>query len=80
MYNPSCFANPTPLAHADTSRDVLPRGGYLLFMRSDECAVNFRIRGGIGVIDNVHALILRACLSASGHVGGSGQNEMRIRM
>ncbi|GFV14506.1 hypothetical protein TNCV_166331 [Trichonephila clavipes] len=21
------FANPTPLAHADTSRDVLPRGG-----------------------------------------------------
>ncbi|GFY06743.1 hypothetical protein TNCV_2202781 [Trichonephila clavipes] len=24
----SCsFANPTPLAHADTSRDVLPRGG-----------------------------------------------------
>ncbi|GFX82273.1 hypothetical protein TNCV_972851 [Trichonephila clavipes] len=24
----SCsFANPTPLAHADTSKDVLPRGG-----------------------------------------------------
>ncbi|GFV83768.1 hypothetical protein TNCV_2555551 [Trichonephila clavipes] len=23
----SSFANPTPLAHADTSRDVLPRGG-----------------------------------------------------
>ncbi|GFW58689.1 uncharacterized protein TNCV_378721 [Trichonephila clavipes] len=23
----SCFANPTPLAHADASRDVLPRGG-----------------------------------------------------
>ncbi|GFU88291.1 uncharacterized protein TNCV_846841 [Trichonephila clavipes] len=27
MFDPSCFANPTPLAHADTSRDVLPRGG-----------------------------------------------------
>ncbi|GFY27474.1 uncharacterized protein TNCV_2070941 [Trichonephila clavipes] len=27
MYDPSSFANPTPLAHADTSRDVLPRGG-----------------------------------------------------
>ncbi|GFW57802.1 hypothetical protein TNCV_2927211 [Trichonephila clavipes] len=26
MYDPSSFANPTPLAHADTSRDVLPRG------------------------------------------------------
>ncbi|GFX49869.1 hypothetical protein TNCV_1031201 [Trichonephila clavipes] len=27
MFDPSSFANPTPLAHADTSRDVLPRGG-----------------------------------------------------
>ncbi|GFX28136.1 uncharacterized protein TNCV_424631 [Trichonephila clavipes] len=27
MYDPSSFSNPTPLAHADTSRDVLPRGG-----------------------------------------------------
>ncbi|GFX34256.1 uncharacterized protein TNCV_3226061 [Trichonephila clavipes] len=27
MYDPSSFANPTPLAHADTSRDVLPREG-----------------------------------------------------
>ncbi|GFX34335.1 hypothetical protein TNCV_3226821 [Trichonephila clavipes] len=26
MYDSSSFANPTPLAHADTSRDVLPRG------------------------------------------------------
>ncbi|GFX52797.1 uncharacterized protein TNCV_3719871 [Trichonephila clavipes] len=26
MYDPSSFTNPTPLAHADTSRDVLPRG------------------------------------------------------
>ncbi|GFT44626.1 uncharacterized protein TNCV_2808511 [Trichonephila clavipes] len=30
MFDPSSFANPTPLAHADTSRDVLPRGGHLL--------------------------------------------------
>ncbi|GFS94163.1 transposable element Tcb2 transposase [Trichonephila clavipes] len=27
MFDPSSSANPTPLAHADTSRDVLPRGG-----------------------------------------------------
>ncbi|GFT20790.1 retrovirus-related Pol polyprotein from transposon opus [Trichonephila clavipes] len=27
MFDPSSFANPTPLAHADTSRDVLPREG-----------------------------------------------------
>ncbi|GFS79416.1 hypothetical protein TNCV_3006291 [Trichonephila clavipes] len=26
MFDPSSFANPTPLAHADTTRDVLPRG------------------------------------------------------
>ncbi|GFY06499.1 uncharacterized protein TNCV_412491 [Trichonephila clavipes] len=27
MFDPSSFADPIPLAHADTSRDVLPRGG-----------------------------------------------------
>ncbi|GFW76767.1 hypothetical protein TNCV_4944841 [Trichonephila clavipes] len=27
MFDPSPFANSTPPAHADTSRDVLPRGG-----------------------------------------------------
>ncbi|GFU31347.1 hypothetical protein TNCV_4792381 [Trichonephila clavipes] len=27
MFDPSSFADPTPLAHADASRDVLPRGG-----------------------------------------------------
>ncbi|GFY29548.1 hypothetical protein TNCV_2627181 [Trichonephila clavipes] len=26
MFDPSSFVNPTPLAHADASRDVLPRG------------------------------------------------------
>ncbi|GFX22843.1 hypothetical protein TNCV_2605851 [Trichonephila clavipes] len=27
MFDPSSFVNPTPLAHADTSRNVLTRGG-----------------------------------------------------
>ncbi|GFS76159.1 hypothetical protein TNCV_4667301 [Trichonephila clavipes] len=27
MFDPSSFANPAHLAHADTLRDVLPRGG-----------------------------------------------------
>ncbi|GFV16413.1 hypothetical protein TNCV_1525591 [Trichonephila clavipes] len=27
MFDSSSFVNPTPLAHADTSRDVVPRGG-----------------------------------------------------
>ncbi|GFV13656.1 hypothetical protein TNCV_68581 [Trichonephila clavipes] len=27
MFDPSSFANPTPLAHADATRDALPRGG-----------------------------------------------------
>ncbi|GFU99459.1 hypothetical protein TNCV_3041061 [Trichonephila clavipes] len=26
MFDPSSFVNPTPLAHADTSMDVLPSG------------------------------------------------------
>ncbi|PRD30754.1 UNVERIFIED_CONTAM: hypothetical protein NCL1_25458 [Trichonephila clavipes] len=29
MFDPSYFANPTPLAHADTSRDGFPKGGPL---------------------------------------------------
>ncbi|GFU75637.1 hypothetical protein TNCV_2863511 [Trichonephila clavipes] len=35
MFDPSSFANPTPLAHADTSRDVLPRGGTSQLHMSD---------------------------------------------
>ncbi|GFU69417.1 hypothetical protein TNCV_3887351 [Trichonephila clavipes] len=27
MFDSSSFVNPTPLAHSDTSRDVLPKGG-----------------------------------------------------
>ncbi|GFX51258.1 uncharacterized protein TNCV_2736091 [Trichonephila clavipes] len=30
MFDSSSYVNPTPLAHADTSRDVLPRGGRAL--------------------------------------------------
>ncbi|GFW13516.1 hypothetical protein TNCV_1209821 [Trichonephila clavipes] len=29
MFDPSSFADPTPLAHADASRDVFPRGANL---------------------------------------------------
>ncbi|GFV64791.1 hypothetical protein TNCV_808881 [Trichonephila clavipes] len=35
MFDPSSFVNPTPLAHADTSRDVLPRGGTSQVCLSD---------------------------------------------
>ncbi|GFU20739.1 hypothetical protein TNCV_3176721 [Trichonephila clavipes] len=38
MFDPSSFANPTPLAHADTSRDVLPRGGT-----SQRCSYESRV-------------------------------------
>ncbi|GFV48532.1 hypothetical protein TNCV_5068171 [Trichonephila clavipes] len=35
MLDPSSFANPTPLAHTDTSKDVLPRGGASQHLRSN---------------------------------------------
>ncbi|GFX63794.1 uncharacterized protein TNCV_5032651 [Trichonephila clavipes] len=41
MFDPSSFANPTPLAHADASRDVLPRGGTSQIVR-----VQYFVRGG----------------------------------
>ncbi|GFU26986.1 hypothetical protein TNCV_1151541 [Trichonephila clavipes] len=34
MFDPSSFANPTPLTHADTSRDVLPRGEEEDFLKN----------------------------------------------
>ncbi|GFW72903.1 integrase catalytic domain-containing protein [Trichonephila clavipes] len=38
MFDSSSYDNPTPLAHADTSRDVLPRGvRYLHTLRSNLC-------------------------------------------
>ncbi|GFX50634.1 hypothetical protein TNCV_2722201 [Trichonephila clavipes] len=33
--NLDSFVNPTPLAHADTSRDVLSRGGTSQFVKLD---------------------------------------------
>ncbi|GFT00009.1 hypothetical protein TNCV_4196821 [Trichonephila clavipes] len=39
MFDPSSFADPTPLPHADISRDVLPRGA--LSTRAD-----FKKNGG----------------------------------
>ncbi|GFU85910.1 uncharacterized protein TNCV_2037411 [Trichonephila clavipes] len=30
MFDSSSYVNPTPLAHADASRDVFPRGGHLM--------------------------------------------------
>ncbi|GFX95725.1 hypothetical protein TNCV_4886511 [Trichonephila clavipes] len=36
MFDPSPFVNPTPLAHADTSRDVLPRGGTSQYLHQME--------------------------------------------
>ncbi|GFU34666.1 hypothetical protein TNCV_1993781 [Trichonephila clavipes] len=36
MFDASPFVNPTPLAHADASRDVLPRGEYSGFRRSED--------------------------------------------
>ncbi|GFS56864.1 retrovirus-related Pol polyprotein from transposon 17.6 [Trichonephila clavipes] len=39
MFDPSSFANPTPVAHADTSRDVLPRGGT-----SQRCKTKIKFR------------------------------------
>ncbi|GFU84554.1 uncharacterized protein TNCV_3238631 [Trichonephila clavipes] len=39
MFGSSSYVNPTPLAHADTSRDVLPRGGTSQVLRK------IRVRG-----------------------------------
>ncbi|GFU62348.1 hypothetical protein TNCV_1447541 [Trichonephila clavipes] len=36
MFDPSSFVNPTPLAHADTSRDVLPGGGTSQFLHDEK--------------------------------------------
>ncbi|GFY14436.1 hypothetical protein TNCV_1314901 [Trichonephila clavipes] len=37
MFDPSSFTDPTPLAHADTSRDVLPRRGTSQPVSLDNC-------------------------------------------
>ncbi|GFX94773.1 hypothetical protein TNCV_1636351 [Trichonephila clavipes] len=46
MFDPSSFGNPTPLAHADASRDVLPRGEVCM-----NAVVNESVKiGGVNVI------------------------------
>ncbi|GFY12327.1 hypothetical protein TNCV_284301 [Trichonephila clavipes] len=37
MFDPSSFADPTPLAHADVSRDVFPRGSTSQVSFSPSC-------------------------------------------
>ncbi|GFX50911.1 ATP-dependent DNA helicase [Trichonephila clavipes] len=39
MFDPSSFANPAPVGHADASRDVLPRGGRFTTSQTKEAAV-----------------------------------------
>ncbi|GFW04840.1 hypothetical protein TNCV_4880751 [Trichonephila clavipes] len=52
MFDSSSYDNPTPLAHADTLRDVLPRGGtsQLLEALSPE---NFKFFEALGPNANV---------------------------
>ncbi|GFV71902.1 hypothetical protein TNCV_2458371 [Trichonephila clavipes] len=38
MFDSSSYDNPTPLAHADASRDVFPRGGTSQFVSHPEWA------------------------------------------
>ncbi|GFU67922.1 HTH_Tnp_Tc3_2 domain-containing protein [Trichonephila clavipes] len=45
MFDSSSYVNPTPLAHADTSRDVLPRRGTSQVSRQ----TMYRRLGHIGV-------------------------------
>ncbi|GFY31511.1 hypothetical protein TNCV_4693551 [Trichonephila clavipes] len=58
MFDPSSFANPTPVAHDDTSRDVLPKGGTIQFLglkyraivtSRNDCKLAF-LRGMVGIL------------------------------
>ncbi|GFX34198.1 hypothetical protein TNCV_2894051 [Trichonephila clavipes] len=57
MFDPSSFDNPTALAHADTSRDVFPRGGVVGEMIAQ--GANEHIRDCH--FDNVLHLAMRHC-------------------
>ncbi|GFX49819.1 hypothetical protein TNCV_3073721 [Trichonephila clavipes] len=54
MFDSSSFVNPTPLAHADTSRGVLPRGGTSQYLRQTSrkkygyCSLVVKPRGKLG--------------------------------
>ncbi|GFV53680.1 hypothetical protein TNCV_2091831 [Trichonephila clavipes] len=45
MIDPSSFADPTPLAHADASRDVFPRGVLKANDRRTSCPGHDEFRG-----------------------------------
>ncbi|GFW69464.1 hypothetical protein TNCV_488131 [Trichonephila clavipes] len=51
MFDPSSFAIPTPLAHADTSKDVLPRGGRGYAVTPSPASQN-QLRTGVKVHKN----------------------------
>ncbi|GFT43137.1 hypothetical protein TNCV_5119881 [Trichonephila clavipes] len=63
MFDSSSFANPTPLAHADTSRDVLPRRGSSLPTPHPKEADNFSPSFPVG--GSVPMLIPRSVQTAS---------------
>ncbi|GFU12739.1 hypothetical protein TNCV_54751 [Trichonephila clavipes] len=63
MYDPSSFANPTPLAHADALRDVLAR--------------EIRHRGGGGKILELAGNVVLVMKGASLDVGLGGCEDLR---
>ncbi|GFU18783.1 hypothetical protein TNCV_1085291 [Trichonephila clavipes] len=83
MFDPSSFANPTPLAHADTSRDVLPKGGT-----SQVRILNAAVAGHVNdkhlcpkyvqsVIDRSRMVARKASINISEYVGGGELCEVR---
>ncbi|GFW45119.1 hypothetical protein TNCV_716211 [Trichonephila clavipes] len=73
MFDPSSFANPTPLAHADTSRDVLPRGG------TSQCAFFW------GALPEIarnwlrrHRIMARACMGLGSRVDIMSHDGARL--
>ncbi|GFV49255.1 uncharacterized protein TNCV_237891 [Trichonephila clavipes] len=61
MFDPSSFVNPSPLAHADASRDVLPRGGTpqgrWRYDRSEVLRFSFQPRSPMSMIRTWYPLI-----------------------
>ncbi|GFX73814.1 jerky-like protein [Trichonephila clavipes] len=47
MFDSSSFANPTPLADADTSRDVLPRGGTSQLLSEVSLSLPYLPKGSV---------------------------------
>ncbi|GFW19721.1 hypothetical protein TNCV_1606111 [Trichonephila clavipes] len=71
MFDSSSYVNPTPLAHADISRDVLPRGGtsqscpvfelavYYFNYPTNRCQQTFLLASSV---DNFACLSRNACM------------------